>query len=212
MATTLQVKTREKSSSSAVERTRKAGSVPMALLTKDQGTRLIEAPRAELKSLMNDIAGVKIFPIEIPGESAKTVILKDVQRDPVSRQVIHLTVMEVTDEDTVRVSIPIVFEGTPKAVTKRVATLMTPMNQVEILAKVKAIPDQMNVSVAKMKQNDRIVVGDLAFPEGVSPISSPAAVVAATKQLRGMADFIDDETPAETETDPAAEPAAEPQA
>lgn len=157
----------------------------MALIAKGGVTQKVQADRVAARTLFNDITGVAIFDVDVEGTKSK-VIMKDVQRDPVSRQVTHLTVMEITNEDVVKVSIPVVVEGTPVAVTKRAATLMVPMNQLTIKAKVKDLPDQILVDAANLGQNDKIVVGDLKYGDKVEFLHSDQTVLASTKQLRGM--------------------------
>jgi large subunit ribosomal protein L25 len=169
----------------------------MALIAKGGVTKKVQANQEEAKHLFHDITGVAIFDIEVEGTKSR-VILKDVQRDPVSRKVTHLTVMEITDEDIVKVAIPVVIEGTPKAVTKRAATLMVPMSQIELKAKVKDLPERILVDASKMKQNDKIVVADLKMGDSVEFLTSPQTVLASTKQLRGMAAMDESEgTPTE---------------
>lgn len=194
---TLQVETRDKASSASVERLRTNGVLPMALLAKDRTTKLIQAEREKVYELIHSIKGLNIFDVEGAGDGKVRVIMKEVQRDPVSRKVIHMTVQQVEDTDVIRVKIPIRVEGTPVAVSKRAATLMVPMNDIEVKGRVNALPDEIFVDASKMKQNDRIAVGDLAVIDGVEYLSSPDAVIATTKQLRGMADMDGDAEEAE---------------
>lgn len=183
---TLQLKTREDMSSAGTRRLRRSGVLPMALIAKGGVTQKVQADRTEIRSLFSDITGVAIFEVKVDDAKATRVMMKDVQRDPVSRQVTHMTVMEITDEDVVKVFVPVVVSGTPVAVTKRMATLMVPMNQLEIKAKVKDLPDVISVDAANMGQNDKIVVGDLNMGDKIEFLNSEATVLASTKQLRGM--------------------------
>lgn len=183
---TLQLKTREDMSSAGTRRLRRSGVLPMALIAKGGVTQKVQADRTEIRSLFSDITGVAIFEVKVDDAKATRVIMKDVQRDPVSRQVTHMTVMEITDEDVVKVFVPVVVSGTPVAVTKRMATLMIPMNQLEIKAKVKDLPDVIAVDASDMGQNDKIVVGDLSMGDKIEFLNSEATVLASTKQLRGM--------------------------
>ncbi|MBL8067090.1 MAG: 50S ribosomal protein L25 [Armatimonadetes bacterium] len=207
---TLQLTTREDASSAGTRRLRRDGVLPMALIAKGGETKKVQADRMDTKHLFHDITGVAIFDVAIDGGSPTRVIMKDVQRDPVSRRVSHLTVMEIAEDDIVKVFIPVVVEGTPNAVAKRAATLMVPMNQIEIKARVKDLPEQILVDASKMKQNDKIVVGDLSLGEGVEFLASDQTVLASTKQLRGMAALEEggEESPAEEGGEAAAEEAS----
>lgn len=208
---TLQLTTREDASSAGTRRLRRDGVLPMALIAKGGETKKVQADRMDAKHLFHDITGVAIFDVAIDGGSPTRVIMKDVQRDPVSRRVSHLTVMEIAEDDIVKVFIPVVVEGTPNAVAKRAATLMVPMNQIEIKARVKDLPEQILVDVSNMKQNDKIVVGDLKLGEGIEFLASDQTVLASTKQLRGMASLDEggEESPAEEGGEAAAEALAE---
>lgn len=201
---TLQVETREKASSAAVNRLRGEGKLPMALLAKDQTTKLIQADRSEVHNLITGIEGLNIFDVEGAGDKVM-VIMKEVQRDPVSRRVIHMTLQQITESDVIRVFIPVRVEGTPVAVAKRSATLLAPLNQVEVKGKVNELPSEILVDASKLKQNDRVTIGDLKGYDMIEFLTSPDAVVASTKQLRGMADM--DEASAEGEGEAAEESA-----
>lgn len=187
---TLQVESRIQASSAEVNRLRSAGVMPMALITKKEGTRLIQAPVADLKEVISQTKGLIMFDLE-EGKNKMRVVMKGVQRHPSTRKVLHMTVQEVLDTDTIKVAIPITITGEPVAVTKRAATLIVPMNQLEVQAVVSKLPDSIVVDVSELGQNDKVVVGDIKLPDGVNALSSPEAVVASTKQLRGMSDIED---------------------
>lgn len=161
----------------------------MAILSKNEGTVMVKADRKEIHDVIHSIEGLNIFDVVLDGDKTTRVILKDVQRDPVSRRVVHIALQEVAADDIIRVAIPVRVDGTPQAVTKRMATLMTPMNQVDVKGKVSELPNEIYVDASEMKQNDRIIIGDLKGYDQIEFLTSPDAVVATTKQLRGMAEL-----------------------
>jgi large subunit ribosomal protein L25 len=112
------------------------------------------------------------------------VVLKGIQRDDITQAVTHLTVQQVRDEDKVRVSIPLVFEGTPLVVTKGDATIVTNMNKLEVEGVVKNLPSILKIQIGHMASNERILVGDLELPEGVSALAPAAAPVVSTAGRR----------------------------
>jgi len=188
---TLTAEPREQSSTNATNRLRKTGMLPMAVIRKNQVTELIQAPNVDVKACIEGQKGLATFDM-VHGSETLRVVVKDVQRDAVTRKVIHITVQEILDTDIVKVPVPIKVIGEPPSVTKRAATLMIPMAQITIQSMVKALPDAIEVNVSRMRQNDKILVSDLAWADGVVALTSPGTVLAATKQLRGMAAFDDD--------------------
>lgn len=189
---TLQVEVREKASSAAVQRLRNEGIMPIALLTKTEGTKLIQAPRVKIREIVDSISGLTIFDVDGHGDKIQ-VILKEVQRDPATRQVIHVTLQEILDTDVIKANIPVKIEGTPEAVAKRQATLMIPMTQLAVKGKVSDLPDEVLVDVSEMEQNDRIIVSSLSGYDAIEFLTSPETVLATTKQLRGQAETTETE-------------------
>jgi large subunit ribosomal protein L25 len=196
----IEVVTRPKTSSLAVNRLRKEGILPMALIEKGNGTRLIQAPVAHVKAVLSGKDGLKIFPLTLDsGSREMRVVVKEIRRHEVTHKVTTMVLQEVVDEDKIRIAVPVTYSGTPKAVAKNVASLITPVSTLLVQAKVKDLPDSVQIDCSKMKQNDRILVQDLNLPEGVNALSSPETVVASTVQLRGMADFVEEEEEAPAE-------------
>lgn len=176
---------RTTNSSAEAKRLRKSGLMPMALITPDKETQMIQANTRDIRDLMKKIEGVPLFSVQVEGaKEPVNVVLKGIQRDDITQAVTHLTVQQVRDEDRVRVSIPLVFEGTPVVVTKGDATIVTNMNKLEVEGVVKNLPSILKIQIGHMASNERILVGDLELPEGVSALAPAAAPVVSTAGRR----------------------------
>lgn len=185
---TLQVESRERANSAEVRRLRTKGILPMALIVKGKGTRLVQAVRKEVRTALRSVGGAAVFNVSVDADPQEIkVVVKDVQRDSISRDVIHLTLQQVNDDDVIRISVPITFHGEPDCVTKKRSSLMTPLVALEIFAKPADIPDHLHVDVSKMEDNDKIVVGDIQLPNGVTTHVAADAVVATTFHMRAVA-------------------------
>ena len=184
---TLQVKTRESAKSAETGRLRKAGILPMALIEKGKGTRQIQASQKDVKATLRAAGGVPVFGVKLDDDGNEfKVVLKEVQRDIISRSIIHITLQEVKEDDVIRIAVPIHFQGEPESVTKKRSSLMTPMVQIEVHAKPGDSPRWIDEDVSKMEDNDQVVVGDLNLPEGVTTHVSDDAVVATTFHMRAV--------------------------
>jgi len=205
--TAIHVETRPKSSTAEVGRLRKSGILPMALIERGQGTRLIQAETKHIKTVLQSKDGLKIFPLALDDDRQMRVVVKQIDRDISTRRVTNIVLLEVRDEDKIKISIPLIFTGVPRAVEKNAASLITPVSALECQGQVKILPDNITVDLSGMKQNDRILLQDLKLPEGLSALHSPETVIATTVQLRGMA-TIDEGGEASSEEAPASEEAA----
>ena len=159
----------------------------MALIVKGKGTRLIQAPQKEVRAALRKSGGVAVFGVSVDSEAKEVkVVVKDVQRDSISRGIVHLTLQEVQDNDIIRIAVPVHFVGTPESVVKKRSSLMTPMVTLEIYAKPADIPDSLTVNVSELGDNDKIVVSQVALPAGVETHLPPDALVATTTPLRAV--------------------------
>jgi len=184
---TLQVMTREGATSAEVKRLRAKGILPMALIVKGKGTRLIQATHKEVRTTLKSSGGVPVFGVSVDSDPREIkVVVKEVQRDIITRGIIHLTLQEVKDDDVIRINVPIVFSGEPDSVTKKRSSLMTPMVVIEIFAKPANIPDHITVDLSGLGENDKVVVGDLQLPDGVSTHVSGDALVATTFHMKAV--------------------------
>lgn len=202
---TLQVQTREGANSAEVRRLRSKGILPMALIAKGQETRLIQAPMKEVRSVLQMAHGVPVFGVTLDSDKAFKAVVKDVQRDSISRAVTHITLQEVKDDDMIKISVPVHTIGEPECVAKKKSSLVIAMSTIEIFAKPGDIPEAINVDVSKMGEHDKVVVSDIAFPAGVTTHASPDAVVVTTTILRAVSL----EAPKEGEVAAGAEAAAD---
>lgn len=175
----------------------------MALIVKGKGTRLVQALQKDVRNTLRLSSGAAVFKLSVDSESREMqVVVKDVQRDSISRGIIHLTLQEVKDDDIIRIMVPVEFHGEPDCVNKKRSSLMTPMMNLEVYAKPADIPDHIHVDISQMTDNDKIVVGDLQLPAGVSTHLPADALIATTFHMRAVS--IDVPTTAEVAAVPEA--------
>ena len=181
----LQVESRERASSAEVRRLRSKGILPMALIEKGKGTRLIQAQRKAVGNVLRQSKGVAVFGLSVDTEPKEiSVVVKDVQRDAISRGIIHLTLQEVKEDDVIRMRIPIVTVGEADAVKNHRSTMMIPLMSLEVMAKASDLPENFTLDVSELGDNDKITVGDIVLPEGVKTNVAADMVVVTTSPIR----------------------------
>ena len=122
--------------------------------------------------------------VKVDGTSYKCV-LKDIQFDKVSDQLIHVDFLELVGNKKVTVSIPLKFTGVPAGV-KEGGKLAVKMKAL----KVKTIPENLlehiEVDLTELKLNENIRVQDVKADnmEILNSPRIPIASVAMTRQLK----------------------------
>ncbi|MBI3395455.1 MAG: 50S ribosomal protein L25, partial [Spirochaetia bacterium] len=110
-ARNLTCKTRADRGKNAAGRLRRAGFVPANIIHKGQSVP-VSVPELEFTRLVS--AGLRsssLIAMDMEGGKKTSVVVKEVQRHPVSGKIIHVDFYELTAGEKVRVSIPIEATG-----------------------------------------------------------------------------------------------------
>jgi len=153
----------------------------------------------------------------------KLAIIKDVEIDPVKRQILHVAFHAIKQNDVITTQVPIVLVGQGESAAEKAGLIvLQAIEHLEVKAKPAALPESLEISIAGLETDeDKITVGDIKLPEGVefadveqdldlvvANVYEPAALEAANDAAAGSA-TIDDAPEAENGTEVAPEATAE---
>ncbi len=113
------------------------------------------------------------------GDSARTVILKELQLDPVKGRPLHADFLEVSMERKVRVEVPVLLAGESVGVKGKGGILEQPLRQLFVECLPLNIPERIVVDVSALDIGDAIHVRDLTAGEGVRILEDGGRVVAS---------------------------------
>lgn len=150
----------------------------MELVEKGKTESKIQTSLSEFKRALSENRGVALFELHIKDDpKVRNVIVQQVRRNPNGEGIQALTLREVADAESIRVHVPIVSNGTPKASGAGTAILAQPVSHVRIRARVSHVPDSIAVDVSKLGLSERVVASQLSLPDGVELISDPETVL-----------------------------------
>ena len=109
----------------------------------------------------------------------KAVLIKQIQHDPVSDDILHIDFHEISLTKTIRVKVPVVAIGEAIGVKRDAGMLDHIMWELEIECLPTQIPESIEVDVANLKIGDSLHVKDIALPQGVKVLHDPEAAVLA---------------------------------
>lgn len=110
--------------------------------------------------------------IKVDG-SDQLVIVKDIQRNPLSRLVEHLDLLRVKADEKVSVDVALETVGEPFG--NAIATLE--IMDLTVFAPVTDIPEVISVDVEGLEDGTNVTVADLTLPEGVTTELDPEEVI-----------------------------------
>lgn len=143
-----------------------------------------------------------LISVEWDGDK-QMVLVKDVQRHAVKREITHVDLLVVRKGEKVTVDVPVHLTGESFPGTIAV----TEHTSLSVQAEATHIPEWFEVSIEGLVDGDKITAGDVTLPEGSELVTDAEATVVSITVPRAAAE--DDETE-EAETEAAAvEEAAE---
>ena len=171
----LQVNLREATGKGVARRLRAAGEIPAILYGSgtDAVSLRVSSRAVERLAGTNQIIDLR-GPAQVQG---KLVLLKEFQRDPLSRNVLHADFYAVDTTQKIDTHVPLHFEGRPIGVEQG-GVFEAVLREVEIRCLPLAIPAVLNVSVAGLAIDDAISARDIVLPDGVELVTEENAPVA----------------------------------
>jgi large subunit ribosomal protein L25 len=165
---------------------RSAGRVPAIMYGKglDVAVSVSLCPRELGKALSNPKKHNALFQINLGDEETPVVLVREIQRDPVSRAILHVDLMSPDLQKGRTVSIPIRFSGKSKGVALG-GRLQMPYRDLRVFSLPENIPAEVVVDVTDMDIGDAVMVSALTLPADVTAIYDDDYVVAKVLQPRG---------------------------
>lgn len=120
------------------------------------------------------------------GDRKNLAIIKDVHYDPVKNRIQHVVFQAIRQDEKVETEVPVVITGDLPA-EKAGLLVITHLSSVEVEALPKNLPDELRADGAKLIEiGDKITVGDLQVPEGVSILTEPENLIASVEESRAQ--------------------------
>jgi large subunit ribosomal protein L25 len=170
MATTtngLDIKTREKTGSTSVAALRKTGFVPGVLFGHGSTPLAIALEAKAFDDLLKAGGKNHLLELTIDGGSRDTALVRDVQRDPITRRVIHADLQRVNATEKITASLPLVTVGVPDGVRNAGGVMDVVVHTIDVTGPANALPEQIEADVTALKVGDHLYASDLKLPSNI---------------------------------------------
>ncbi|MHB9034956.1 MAG: 50S ribosomal protein L25 [Anaerolineae bacterium] len=189
---------------------RRAGYTPCVMYGRESAPASIQVQTAQLSRLVNR-AGSSMVTLSVEGvDNPYTALVREVQRDPVTRRLVHVDFLTVQANQVIRNAVPIVQKGTAPVV-QRGGVIIQMLEHLEIECLPAYMPHSITIDISRLEAfNTHLTVADLAIPENVTVLTPQDAEV--VHAMAPMREEVAEVAPAAAVTGEAAEgaePAAE---
>jgi len=172
---------REGTGKGVARRERMASRIPGVVYGPEIDPVSVSVDERDMRAAMKASAGVfVIFNLDVDGKVEK-VIMRDLQRDPVTTKITHIDFHAIALDKPLSTSIPIVFKGVPVGVKTDGGIMQTTMRELDISCLPQDVPDQLELDVTELGIGDSIHVRDVELGEVriLAPEQRTIVVIAA---------------------------------
>jgi large subunit ribosomal protein L25 len=165
---------------------RRQGQVPAVIYGHGREPLSLSLNARDLDKLLSHIqAESTVIEVSVGGQTAKTLI-REIQRHPIKRQILHVDFQALVAGEKVTVNIPIVLEGIPEGVKLEGGVLDQTLRELEIECDPSDIPDHAELDVTAMVIGDSLHVSDIKLPANVRILDDPETSVAVLAAPRAV--------------------------
>jgi large subunit ribosomal protein L25 len=164
---------REDQGKGASRRLRLEGKVPAIIYGAGRPPRALTFDHSKVvRQLENESFYSSILSIKV-GEKSQAAILKDVQRHPAKRQILHLDLQRIVEDKQIKMNVPIHYVGEDVAVGVKEGggTVTKMVTDVEVTCLPKDLPEYLDVDISQLDLNEMLYLTDIKVPDGVEIVA-----------------------------------------
>ncbi|MGY2079759.1 50S ribosomal protein L25/general stress protein Ctc [Modestobacter sp. SYSU DS0657] len=156
----------------SARRTRRAGRVPAVMYGHGQDVVHLSVPALEFAAVLRNGGTNALITVTLDGKD-QLVLIKAVQRDPLTRVHEHVDLVVVRRGEKVTVDVPVLITGqaAPDAISNH------QLNAVSLEADATNLPESIEVDITGRGAGENITAADLTLPAGATLITDPEALV-----------------------------------
>ena len=183
MATTLEATLRQRTGSGALNAMRREGYVPSVIYGATENKNVKVHAKTFTDMLNTKPSSQILIDLDVEGHGEQRVFIQDIQFDAITGKILHADFLAVTDETVLTAKLPVKLLGEPAGV--KVGGLL---EQLVHSTKVKALPKDLpltiDADVSHLNVSENLTIGDISFPEGVTPTLDGKVLVALVAKTR----------------------------
>ena len=141
---------------------RDQGMIPGVFYGPKVESQTLQIDEKQFYQIYKEAGESTLINLAVEGEKDSPVLIHEVQRDPLSSQVLHVDFYQPDLEKEVEITVPLVFEGEAPAVDSLGGTLIRNIQEVSVKALPQNLPHEIVVNVDSLATfEDRVLVKDI---------------------------------------------------
>lgn len=180
----LKAETRAETGKKNAKDLRKKGLIPANVYKQGEEAVSLQVTIDDIEDILHTKAGENaIITLNISGGKLKdkTVVIKEIQREPIKDGILHIDFNEISLTEELEVEVPLVSHGEPVGVKVDGGILEHILRELRIECLPTAIPEKIEADVSGLKIGDSVFVKDIKVPSGIKVLNDPELIAMIVK-------------------------------
>lgn len=174
----LEAQKREASGKGAARGMRRAGHIPGVLYGRKNEVIPIQIDTRGFQDFLQNYGENAFINLEIADHGTENVMVKEIQRDPVSNQLLHTDLLRISMDEPITAAATIVLVGSAPGIQEG-GILEFPHRQLTLHCLPTVLPEEIEVDISELGIDDRLSVEDISLSEDIEILDDPHTRIVA---------------------------------
>ena len=160
------------------------GLIPANVYGKKVKSTAVSVDAKEFDNIFKEAGETSLVELNL-GKDKKAVLVRNVQHDPVSEQVLHVDFQEVDLKERITTQVPVELIGESPAEKQGIGTVVQQLDEIEVEALPADFPEKFEIDISNLSEvADTIYVKDIKVSNKVTVTENPDEIVVKVEPLR----------------------------
>jgi len=157
---------------------RRQGITPTHLYGHDLKSLTLQCDTEQLQHLIALAGQTRLISLEVDGKQPRSVFIREIQRDEITRQLLHVDFYQVKKGEKIAVNIPIVLSGEAPAMKEKGRMLVHGITRLSIECLPDSVPPQIEVDLSPLEELEQAIhVKDIVLDPDITVHADPEQLV-----------------------------------
>lgn len=132
----------------------------------------------ELVNLVAHAGKTRLVNLEVDGEKPKSVFVREIQRDVITRELLHIDFYQIKRTEKIAVDVPIVLVGEAPALKFKGRMLVHGINSLSVECLPTNVPPQIDIDITQLEEVEQAIhVKDIVLDPEITVHADPEQLV-----------------------------------
>ncbi len=157
---------------------------PAHLYGRGVSSVALQCDTDELVNLVAHAGKTRLINLEVDGEKPKSVFVREIQRDVITRELLHIDFYQIKRTEKIAVDVPIVLVGEAPALKFKGRMLVHGINSLSVECLPTNVPPQIDIDITQLEEVEQaIYVKDIVLDPEITVHADPEQLVAKISKV-----------------------------